>query len=285
MTTGGEVLLDAVVARLRRAGCVFAEDEAALLLEAAAGSSGHTDEVRLEALVERRVAGEPLEHVLGWVAFAGEQIAVGPGTFVPRRRTEVMVDEAVRRAPAAGSGRSVVVVELCCGVAAVGTVVAHRLRDAGRAVELHVADIDPVAIEWARRNVASDGCASSRTDAGHAYVGDLDEPLPGDLRGRVDLLLANAPYVPTEAIALMPPEARDHEPLVSLDGGADGLDVQRRLIVRGPGWLAPGGRLLVESSVEQAPVTAELMRGAGLEPSVVHDDEVDGTVVVGVRRA
>jgi release factor glutamine methyltransferase len=270
---------DAVVARLRAAGCVFAEDEAELLIEAATGTGtgldvARLDAARLETLVDRRVAGEPLEPLLGWVAFGGERIALGPGVFVPRRRTEAMADEAVRVGSAAADG--VCVIELCCGVAAVGTVVAHRLRAAGTRVDLHVADLDPVAVAWAERNVAS---------AGHAYVGDLYEPLPTGRRGRVDLLLANAPYVPTDAIALMPPEARENEPLVSLDGGADGLDVQRRVVADAPAWLALGGSLMIESSEEQASATAGLMRAVGLAVRVVHDDEVDGTVVVGTRPA
>ena len=85
---------------------------------------------------------------------------------------------------------------------------------------------------YARRNV---------DEPGVVLVGDLYDPLPRTLRGRVDLIVANAPYVPTDAIALMPREARDHEPLVALDGGSDGVDVQRRIIAEAPGWLRSGG--------------------------------------------
>ena len=107
--------------------------------------------------------------------------------------------------------------------------------------------------------------------------------LPTGLRGRVTVLVVNAPYVPTDGIALMPPEARDHEHRVALDGGTDGLDVQRGVVVGAPGWLAPGGRLLIETGVAQAPRTAALMTAAGLAADVVRDDDVDGTVVVGLR--
>ena len=249
-----------VVATLRAAGCVFAEDEARLLTDAAR-SPAH-----LAALVDRRVSGEPLEHLLGWAEFGGLRIAVGPGVFVPRRRTELLVDLAV---PLLRPGS--VVVELCCGAAAVAT----ALGAAVPGLVLHAVDIDPAAVRCAARNLGP-------VD-GRAYVGDLDAPLPATLHGRVDVVVANAPYVPTDAIALMPPEARDHEPAVALDGGADGLDVQRRVAAAAPRWLAPGGSLLIETSERQAPLTAAAVAAAGLVPRVERDDERDGTAVVGVR--
>ncbi len=248
--------LSTVVAALRAAGCVFAEDEARLLVEAA----GSADE--LDTLVGRRAAGEPLEHILGWAEFCGRRIAVDPGVFVPRRRTEFLVAEAV----ALGGG---VVVDLCCGTAAVGAAIAAAIGP----VALHAVEIDPAAIACARRNVAAAG--------GRVYEGDLYAVLPDTLRGRVDLVVANAPYVPTDAIATMPPEARDHEARVALDGGPDGLDVQRRVIEGAPGWLVPGGHLLIETSRHQAPHTADAFRGAGLRARIATSDELDATVVVG----
>jgi release factor glutamine methyltransferase len=198
-----------VIARLRAAGCVFAEDEARLLLDTARTPA------ELAGMVERRVAGLPLEHVLGWAEFAGRRVAVDPGVFVPRRRTELLVREAAARArPGA------VVVDLCCGSGAVGVAVAAAVPG----IELHAADVDPAAVRCARRNVTAFG--------GQVHEGDLDAPLPAALRGRVDVLVANAPYVPTGAVGLMPPEARLPEPRVALDGGADGLDVQRRACAR-----------------------------------------------------
>jgi len=249
---------DDVVARLRAAGCVFAEDEAQLLL-AEAGSAA-----ALEELVARRVAGEPLEHVLGWAEFCGLRVAVAPGVFVPRRRTEALVEAAV------GLGRpGAVVVDLCCGSGALGLAVATSMPD----VELHAADVDPAAVACAAANLADVG--------GHAHAGDLFAALPADLRGRVDLLLANVPYVPSDAIALMPPEARLHEARVALDGGADGLDVARRVIAGAPSWLAAGGSLFFETSEAQAPVAVAAVTYAGLEPRVVTDDDRGATVVVG----
>jgi release factor glutamine methyltransferase len=251
-----------VVTRLRAAGCVFAEDEARLLFSAARTSDD------LAAMVDRRVAGLPLEHVLGWAEFCGLRIAVDPGVFVPRRRTEFLVRQAAALAP---EGPGAVVVDLCCGSGAVGVALAMTLDR----VELYAVDIDPAAVRCARRNVAAAG--------GQVYEGDLYEPLAATLRGRVDVLVANAPYVPTGAVGLLPPEARVHEPRVALDGGVDGLDVQRRVAAAAPLWLAPGGHLLVETSERQAAETVETVVRNGLIPRVASSDEPNATVVIGTR--
>ncbi|MEU8270802.1 putative protein N(5)-glutamine methyltransferase [Sphaerisporangium sp. NPDC049002] len=251
-----------IVTTLRAAGCVFAEDEARLLVSAAPTPAD------LAEMVERRASGLPLEHVLGWAEFCGLRIAVDPGVFVPRRRTEFLIRQAAALAPPRA-----VVVDLCCGSGAMGAALVTALDE----VELHAVDIDPAAVRCARRNLAAAG--------GRVYEGDLYEPLPVALRGRADLLLASAPYVPTEAIGLLPPEARIHEPRVALDGGADGLDVVRRLIAAAPLWLAPGGHLLVETSERQAPETVEAIARSGLVPRVAGSDELDATVVIGTSPA
>jgi release factor glutamine methyltransferase len=249
----------AVVLRLRAAGCVFAEDEARLLVEAAGTPAA------LAVLVDRRVAGEPLEHLLGWAEFCGLRVSVGPGVFVPRRRTGFLVRQAATLA-----SRGSVVVDLCCGSGAVGMAVAAAVDG----IELHAADVDPVAVAVARRNLG----------AAQVHVGDLFEALPAALRGRVDVLVANLPYVPSGSIALMPPEARDHEPRIALDGGPDGLDVVRRVTAGAPAWLAPAGSLLFESSTDQVPRAVEIVAAAGLESRVVSDDDLGATVVIGTLR-
>jgi release factor glutamine methyltransferase len=249
-----------LVARLRAAGCVYAEDEARLLTAATA------DPEALETLVARRVAGEPLEHLLGWAQFDGLRVVLATGVFVPRPRTELLVAEATRRLPQ----RAPVAVDLCCGSGAVGLALLRRRPG----LELHAADIDPVAVACARVNLEPEG--------GHVHEGDLTEALPARIRGRVDALVANVPYVPTGELAAMPAEARHHEPALALDGGADGLDVLRRLAGQAPAWLADGGRLLVETSRAQAEVAADVMARAGLRPEVTGKHDV--RVVAGRAR-
>ncbi|GAA3138913.1 putative protein N(5)-glutamine methyltransferase [Planomonospora alba] len=271
MTSPSSLPLSAVVTRLRAAGCVFAEDEAHLIVTTARTPAD------LAAMVERRAAGLPLEHVLGWAEFCGLRMTVEPGVFVPRRRTEFLVRRAValaRRSAAGSPDRPpsrppVVVVDLCCGSGAVGAALAAAL---GRA-ELHATDIDPAAVRCARRNLAAAG--------GLVHRGDLYAPLPAALRGRVGLLVASTPYVPSEAIGLLPAEARLHEPRVALDGGADGLDVVRRVAAEAPRWLAPDGFLLVETGRHQAERAAEIVSRSGLVPEVAVSDELDATVVIG----
>ncbi|MFH8293339.1 putative protein N(5)-glutamine methyltransferase [Streptomyces sp. NPDC018059] len=252
----------AVVTALRAAGCVFAEDEAELILSTARTPA------EVSAMVERRAGGLPLEHVVGWAEFHGLRIAVDPGVFVPRRRTEFLVARA-----AALAGREAVVVDLCCGSGALGAALAAGLDR----VELHAADIDPAAVRCARRNVRAAG--------GEVYEGDLYDPLPGALRGRVDVLLANVPYVPTREVGLLPAEARVHEARVALDGGSDGLDVLRRVTAGAPRWLAPGGHLLFETSEGQVPAAVDAVEQAGLTARVVEDEELYATVVIGTRSA
>jgi release factor glutamine methyltransferase len=262
----------AVVTRLRAAGCVWAEDEAALLASAA------NSRAELDAMVERRAGGEPLEQVIGWAEFCGLRIFVDPGVFVPRRRSEYLVTVAERMAAARGAAAPPVIADLCCGTGALGLAVAARLGDSGEAglADLHAADLDPAAVACARRNVGPAG--------GRVYQGDLFAALPDSLRGRIGVLICNAPYVPTTDIAFLPSEAREHEARLALDGGADGLSVLRRAADGAIGWLAPGGVLLVETSERQAPSMVAAMAGAGLRAQVHEDDDWDATVLTGVKQ-
>lgn len=239
-----------LVERLRAAGCVFAEDEAALLLASPDFS---------EQLVQRRIDGEPLEYVLGWAAFGDGRFAISPGVFIPRHRTEFLVAAAIAAAPC-----DPVIVDVCCGTGALGLTVL-----AATGGTLTATDIDPAAVACATRNGAT------------AVVGDLFDGLPVDLRGSVDVLIANTPYVPTEAIALLPREFRDHEDARTLDGGHDGLALQRRVAAGASTWLAHGGRVWVEVSEEQAPASAALFTHAGLRAEILADD--DATVVTATR--
>ncbi|WP_327004981.1 putative protein N(5)-glutamine methyltransferase [Dactylosporangium sp. NBC_01737] len=246
-----------VIERLRAAGCVFAEDEAALLTEAAAG-----DAASLEGLVERRVAGHPIEYLVGWALFAGERFAVADGVFIPRHRTGLL---AMTAHDMIHSGHTVL--DLCCGTGALGATATRGIPG----VRLVAADIDPVAVACARRNLPGF----------EVYEGDLFDALPRDLRGRVDVLLANVPYVPTHQIAFLPEEFRVHERRAALDGGDDGLRVLRRVAAQAPGWLAPGGHLLTEAGDAQLDAAHGILRDAGLEPRTVTDPETETSIVVG----
>jgi release factor glutamine methyltransferase len=221
-------------------------------------------------MLGRRVAGTPLEHVLGWVEFCGQRIAVDAGVFVPRRRTEYLVARALA---CAARRVGAVVVDLCCGSGAVGVAIAAALESA----ELYAVDDDDAAVRCAARNLVPVN--------GFALTGDLYEPLPRRLRGRIDLLVANAPYVPTAALELMPAEAREHEPRGALDGGLDGLDVQRRIVSGAASWLSAGGHLLVETSAGQAAGTVSLFERGGLSAQVTTSAELNATVVCGAPAA
>ncbi|MGB2567410.1 putative protein N(5)-glutamine methyltransferase [Micromonospora citrea] len=250
----------ALVSRLRAAGCVYAEDEADLLIAAVDSSDA------LSVLTDRRVGGEPLEYVLGWAEFCGLRVAVAPGVFVPRARTALLVEAAVSVA-----GPAPAVADLCCGSGATTLALAVRLAPRW----LAAVDLDAAAVACARRNLAGRDVP--------VLQGDLYDPLPPARRGRLDLVVANAPYVPTEAVALMPAEARLHEAPVALDGGADGLAVLRRVAAGAVDWLAPGGHLVVEVSDGQADALCAAMTGLGLAPRVLREPEWDATAVAARR--
>jgi release factor glutamine methyltransferase len=242
-----------VVATLRAAGCVYAEDEAALLLDAGGD---------LDVLVARRVSGEPLEWILGWAEFADLRVSVAPGVFVPRRRSELLAAEAIARLRPAS-----VAVELCCGAAAIAAVILEEVPF----VEVHAADIDPAAVACARDNLPN----------GNVHQGDLFDGLPGELRGRVDVLVANTPYVPSDEIPLMPPEARDHEPRHTLDGGPDGLALLRRISASATQWLVAGGHVLIEVSERQLPLAMAVFEADGLISSATTNEQIGATVAIG----
>lgn len=251
---------DELVSRLRSAGCVFAEDEARLLVDSVATES------ELDALVQQRVEGEPLEYLLGWVEFFGLRIGIDPGVFVPRQRSAFLVREAIALA-----GSNAVILDLCCGSGAIGIAIASSIEGS----ELYASDIDPAATANAAKNFAITG--------GRVFEGDLFDPLPDALHGRVNILSANVPYVPTEALELMPVEARDFEPRFTHDGGSDGLDVLRRVAAEATNWLAPGGHLLVETSDAQALAASEEFTNFGLHARIARSSHFPSTVLIGTR--
>ena len=261
---------DPLVDRLRAAGCVFAEEAAGLLRATA------IDPTHLDDLVTARCAGRPLETLVGWAEVDGVRVPAVDGVFVPRRRSGLLVRlVAAHLAAARPSGAAhapaepIRALDLCCGSGALGLALARRLPGA----EVHAADLDPAAVAAARRHLPAD----------RVHAGDLFAALPSSLAGTLDAVLVNAPYVPSEHVALMPPEARDHEPLLALDGGPDGTALHARVAAEVVGWLRPGGVVAVETSRAQAATTADLLRRAGLAVTTHHDPEVDGTAAVGVR--
>ena len=208
-------MTDDVVKRLRAAGSVFAEDEARLL-----GGD--------EALIARRIAGERLEHVLGWTEFCGLRLEVDPGVFIPRPQTEALAEAAAALQPA-------VALDLFAGCGAIACVV--KARSPGARVV--AAELDPAALACARRNGARYGV--------DVVASDVDAGVPAELEGRVDVLTANVPYVPTAELRYVP---HDGEPEAALDGGPDGLDWIRRVEAIAPRWLRAGGILLYEQPGE-----------------------------------
>lgn len=231
---------DDLVARLRAAGCVFAEREAELLRAAAPDP---------ETLVARRIAGERLEDVLGWAEFCGRRYAVVPGVFVPRHRSEFLVELA-----AAHARPGDLALDLCCGTGALVGAVGDRVPG----LRVHAADLDPAAVGCARRNLPG----------ASVHRGDLFAALPPGLRGRLDLVVANVPYVPTGEIAHLPAEMREREDRRTLDGGDDGLAVLRRVLTDVGSWLSPRGRVFVELDEEQTGPAVAFAARCGLRARV-----------------
>ncbi len=235
--------MTALVDRLRAAGCVAAEEEAALLTAAA------PDPADLEARLRRREAGEPLAWIVGGAGFAGHRVRVDPGVYVPRRQTEHL---AVRAAAAlAPAGRAA---DLCTGAGAV----AVHLTAARPGATVVGVDLDPVAVRCARRNDVV------------AVVGDLDAPLRP---GCWDVVTAVAPYVPTDALAYLPGDARDREPRRALDGGTDGLALVTRVVAGAARLLRPGGALLLEIGGDQDAAVSRLLAARGFAAVVTWADD------------
>jgi len=267
-----------VTRELAAAGCVSAAAEARWLVEEAA------DPLALRAMVARRTAGEPLQYVVGWAPFGRLRLLVGPGVFVPRPETEGLADRAAARLRAAGplTDRGTplgfpgplrpIAVDLCSGSGAIACFLAAEVPGA----RVVATELDPAALAWARPNTDRYGV--------ELLAGDLDAPLPAELAGRVDVLCANVPYVPSGAIPTLPRDVRDHEPRLALDGGPDGLDVLRRVAALAGRWLAPGGFLLCEIGEDQGEAAAALLAEAGLAEIAVLPDMAGGDRVVEARR-
>ncbi|SMX73879.1 release factor glutamine methyltransferase [Brevibacterium iodinum ATCC 49514] len=305
---------------LRAAGCVFAEDEAAILFEAVSeGMAASTDsdahsgagsDRLLAGLIARRVGGEPLEQIVGWVDFSSLRLSVRPGVFVPRQRTALLaahtvaaaqqVTDSRRNGTEADAGVAAarpLVLEAFCGVGPVASVVAASVPG----VDLHFGDAQVEAVRCAVENV--ERCIQSRNSAhvgesaqaggpeqanesgtlvtGHAL--DCLHGLPDSLRQSISVIAAVPPYVPETAADFLPHEALDFEPSSALFGGSDGLDLVRRLITEALDWLAPYGVLLIELGQGQVAEATGFAAERGLEAQS-HLGEDEQTVVLELRR-
>jgi release factor glutamine methyltransferase len=255
-------VLHRAVERLRAAGIATARQDAELLLAGLAGTTRlalHLEPDRplapatlgeFEGLVTRRAGHEPLQYIVGREDFHGLSFQVGPGVFIPRPETELLVERAVAGGPAG----PVVAVDLCTGSGAVACALAAR-RPQGRvwAVELSAA-----AAAWARTNAATHRLAGRVT----VLEGDLWAPLEArGLVGGVDLAVANPPYLARPTLAGLPGEVRDWEPILALDGGSDGLAVLERILADAPRFVRPGGRVVLEIGHDHAGRLAARLAG------------------------
>jgi release factor glutamine methyltransferase len=236
-----------LVLKLDAAGCVAPEEEADELIEAARG-----DSEMLERLVARRVGGEPLAWVTGYVNFAGCHVRVHRGVYVPRWQTEALVDRAIELLPEEG-----VAADLCTGSGAV----AMALGVARPNARIVATDIDPLA------------CRCAESNGVEVFSGNLAEPLMDALQGRVDVVIGVVPYVPTDMFAYLPRDVRENEPRLALDGGPGGTRLLEEAVRAGGGLLHPGGTLLLELGGDQDEALREVLDRAGFGALRRHLDE------------
>jgi release factor glutamine methyltransferase len=193
------------------------------------------ERLRLREGVKRRAAGQPLQYVTGEMPFRHLVVHIRPGVLIPRPETEVLVDEALK----AIAGRSdPIVVDLCTGSGCVALSIAQEVLEA----RVWATDISSLACDVARENALRLGLAE-RVAIGE---GDLFAGVPAQLRGEIDLVVANPPYIPSADLAQLPSEVGGHEPHLALDGGPDGLGVARRIWSEARQWLKPGGAIALE---------------------------------------
>ena len=235
-----------VIRALAAAGCVAPAEEVDELVRAATAGVGVLDE-----LVARRQRGEPLAWITGSIDFCGIRVRVDAGVYVPRAHTEALARRAASLLPADG-----IAVDLCTGSGALAAV----LRSARPDATVLATDRDLVAIACARSNGVT------------ALLGDLDEPLPSSLEGRVDVMTAVVPYVPTEELHLLPRDVVAYEPRHALDGGPRGTALLERVAELSVRWLGPRGRVLLELGGDQVRVLAGTMSGVGLSNFRVYRD-------------
>ncbi len=258
-------------ALLREAGVASPERDADLLLAHVLGvplgrlalveDLAGPDQEHYDALLARRAAREPLQHLTGTAAFRHVDLAVGPGVFVPRPETELLAGWAIDEAR--GLGRPAVVVDLCTGSGAIARAVVDEVPDA----EVHAVELDEPALAWAERNLAGTGVDLRHGDLGTAF---------DDLVGRVDVVVCNPPYIPLEAWESVAAEARDHDPHLALFSGQDGLDAIRVLERRAAGLLRPGGVVGAEHADVQGESAPGVFAASGRWVEVIDHRDLAG---------
>ena len=241
-------------ARLSAAGFLAADGEADVLLAAADEAGGG-----VEPLAARRLAGEPLAWIVGHTWFAGHRLIVTPGVYVPRPHTEAVAARALVHLGPAG-----VAVDACTGSGAVAATL-QRARPGARVLGT---DLDPVAVACARANGVE------------AHCGDLLTPVPSDLDGQLDVVVAVVPYVPTPALAYLQRDTLRYETTLAYDGGPDGTDRLQRLAADARRLLRPGGHLVAELGGDQADRMGAALAALGYGPAVViSDDDGDARAI------
>jgi len=233
---------------------------------------------RYRDLVRRRGAGEPLQTLIGTTGFYSRDFKVEPGVFIPRPETERLVEAAVSLlSPGDRSLVAPKAVDACCGSGVIAVSLAAEMPT----VEVWATDRNPRAVDLTRRNAHRHG-VDARV---HALAGDLLAPLPGHLRGELDLVVSNPPYLRRDELDDLPAEVH-HDPIEALDGGADGLQIYRALVSQAPRWLRPGGWLAVEIGAEQGDAVPGLLNASGFHDVAMTRDYADlPRVVVGRRPA
>jgi release factor glutamine methyltransferase len=273
-------LLDEASERLARAGVSSPRHDAEQLLAHVLGIArsalpGRAEATlspdqrdRLDALLGRREGREPLQYLLGTAPFRYLDFAVGPGVFVPRPESEILIDEVLRQLAAQGE-RQQVCIDLCAGSGALGLSLAREWPGA----QVHLVERDPAAVAWLRRNAAA-AAAGAPVVIHPVDIADALRPdgSLADLHGRAAVVIANPPYIRTGLLGALEPEVAAHDPVEALDGGPDGLDGVRLVVRVATVLLAPGGLLAVEHGDDQGGAVTALAGAAGFADVVCHPD-------------
>ncbi len=231
---------------------------------------------RYRELVKLRASGVPLQQILGETEFYSRPFKMERGVFIPRPETERLVETCVRLLePLRRSERAPLAVEIGCGSGAIAVSLALELPR----LQVHASDANPQAVALTMRNARALG-AGARV---HAVEGSRFDPLPGHLRGQVDLLVSNPPYIRTGDLAGLPAEVREHDPVAALDGGADGLRFYQAIAAAMGQWLRPGGFVAVEIGDDQGPAVCDILAASGGEDAAVVQDYAGRDRIVTAR--